>query len=103
MSGDAPVVGRCATCGHASFPLRAACPRCLAGDLGAEAAPEGVVEHVTRVRPSGSSAVGLAEVRTAQGPCIVALAPPGLQAGQRVQLVADADQTVAVPAAADGG
>jgi uncharacterized OB-fold protein len=103
MSGDAPVVGRCATCGHASFPLRAACPRCLGGDLGAEAAPDGVIEHVTVVRPRGSAAVGLAEVRTAQGPCIVALAPAGLQAGQRVRLVADGGRTVAVPAAASSG
>lgn len=74
----------CAACGAAAFPPRALCPRCGGREWRTEAVEHGVVEHVTE-----RDGTGIAAVRTALGPVVVARVEAAVRPGETAALDAD--------------
>jgi hypothetical protein len=96
-------VPECTTCGRTVFPPRALCPVCGGAAWRERHAAAGVVAEVTEV-----GGVGIVEVRTDQGPVVVARAAGPLKRGDRARLESDAGVPVATPhpgpaASPDGG
>jgi uncharacterized OB-fold protein len=99
------VVGRCRSCGHETFPLRARCPKCRSAAIDETSlGPAGVVEsavelHVSTAEAEAPYTLGFVRV---EGVTLLARVEGAAGPGARVHLAADVDADAFWFAAANG-
>ena len=92
--GPTLIGGRCRSCGHATFPMRARCPKCRAAAVGEAAlGPKGVVEsavelHVSTTEADAPYTLGFVRVDDVT---LLARVEGATEPGTTVRLAADAE------------
>src|SRR5690606_15030553 len=86
-----PAISRCINCDHRVFPARVFCPRCYSTQWELLAAHFGVVEVCTELaaRSGAGTMRVLAQVRTDEGPVIIARVSAPMAIETRVALSQD--------------